>query len=72
MKAITLSAETLSGVTLVRERKLLSQFFTEIAKDSGFYCFGVNETMQVTRLYFVPLSVVIRCIVVLDLNFLRH
>jgi peptide chain release factor subunit 1 len=54
MKAIALSAESLSGVALVKEQELLSQFFSEIAKDSGLYCFGANETMQVlTPHYFV-------------------
>lgn len=44
-QAIELSAEALSDVKFVAEKKLLSKYFTEISKDTGMYCFGVKDTM---------------------------
>jgi len=43
-QAIELSAETLRNVKFVQERKLISHFFDEIAKDSGKVCYGIKET----------------------------
>lgn len=45
-QAIELSQECLQSVKLVQEKKLVSQFFEEIAMDSGKYCFGVDETLK--------------------------
>jgi len=41
-----LSQECLSNVRFVQEKKILSQFFQEIATDSGKYCYGTEDTMR--------------------------
>jgi len=45
-QAIDLSADTLSGVKLVQEKKLVQKFFDEIAMDTQMYCFGINDTLK--------------------------
>jgi len=45
-QAIELSAECLSNVKLVQEKRLIGSFFEEIAKDTGKFCYGVRDTMQ--------------------------
>jgi len=45
-QAIELAADALKDVKFVAEKKLLSSFMTEVAMDSGRYCFGIHETMQ--------------------------
>ena len=44
-QAILLGQDTLKGVKFVKEKKLLSSYFDEINKDSGKYCYGMNDTM---------------------------
>jgi len=44
-QAIELSAEVLSNVKFIQEKKLISKFFEEIAQDTGKYCFGVRDTL---------------------------
>jgi peptide chain release factor subunit 1 len=44
-QAIAMAGETLTGVKLVREQKLLQTFYTELAKDSGKYCYSVNDVL---------------------------
>lgn len=44
-QATTLTADTLSNMQLVREIKVLSQYYEEISRDSGCYCFGIEDTM---------------------------
>eukprot|EP01091_Cochliopodium_minus_P021511 TRINITY_DN988_c0_g1_i1.p1 TRINITY_DN988_c0_g1~~TRINITY_DN988_c0_g1_i1.p1 ORF type:complete len:437 (+),score=149.05 TRINITY_DN988_c0_g1_i1:855-2165(+) len=44
-QAILYAQETLRDVKFVKERKLLSAYFEEINKDSGRYCYGVQDTM---------------------------
>jgi len=44
-QAIELSAEVLSNVKFIQEKKLISNFFKEIAQDTGKYCFGVRDTL---------------------------
>lgn len=34
----------------IREKKLLTVYFAEIAKESGKYCFGVTDTLQALEL----------------------
>lgn len=55
-----MAADSLANVRLVREKKLLANYFGEIAKDSGMcgcsycssnccvgiFCFGVKDTLQ--------------------------
>lgn len=45
-QAIELSAETLSNVKLVQEKKLLQKYFDEISHDTGKYCFMVEDTLK--------------------------
>ena len=45
-QAIELASEFLKSLKYVQEKKLIEQFFQEIAKDSGLYCFGVEETIR--------------------------
>jgi len=44
-QAIELSASALKEVTLVQQKKLISRFFEEIARDTGKVCFGAEDTM---------------------------
>jgi len=45
-QAIELSQDCLSNVKFIREKKVIDQFFEEIAQDSGKYVFGVEETIK--------------------------
>eukprot|EP00792_Barthelona_sp_PAP020_P006391 TRINITY_DN2979_c1_g2_i1.p1 TRINITY_DN2979_c1_g2~~TRINITY_DN2979_c1_g2_i1.p1 ORF type:complete len:443 (+),score=138.96 TRINITY_DN2979_c1_g2_i1:814-2142(+) len=45
-QAIEQSAESLAGVRLVHEKQVLKGFFEAIAKDTGDYSYGVQETMM--------------------------
>jgi len=44
-QAIELSAERLKDVKFVKEKRLISSFFDEIAQDSGKYCFGIRDAL---------------------------
>ena len=44
-QAIELSADVLSNVKFVEEKQLLQKFFDEVFRDTGRYCFGVQETL---------------------------
>lgn len=44
-QAIAMAGDTLTGVKLVREQKLLQAFYQELAKDSGKYCYSVNDVL---------------------------
>merc|ERR1712113_1324305 len=44
-QAIELSAEALANTKFVKEKKLLTEFFDEIARDTGKYCFGEKDTL---------------------------
>lgn len=45
-QAIELSAEALSNVKFVQEKKLLNQYFDEISQDSGKFCYGIDDTLK--------------------------
>jgi len=45
-QAIELSAETLSNVKFIQEKKLITKYFEEISQDSGKFCFGVEDTLK--------------------------
>eukprot|EP00008_Paramoeba_atlantica_P006993 CAMPEP_0201487922 /NCGR_PEP_ID=MMETSP0151_2-20130828/16431_1 /ASSEMBLY_ACC=CAM_ASM_000257 /TAXON_ID=200890 /ORGANISM="Paramoeba atlantica, Strain 621/1 / CCAP 1560/9" /LENGTH=438 /DNA_ID=CAMNT_0047873099 /DNA_START=36 /DNA_END=1352 /DNA_ORIENTATION=+ len=45
-QAIELSAECLSNVKFIAEKKLISAFFDEVAQDTGKYVYGINETLE--------------------------
>eukprot|EP01098_Paradermamoeba_levis_P003276 TRINITY_DN1512_c0_g1_i1.p1 TRINITY_DN1512_c0_g1~~TRINITY_DN1512_c0_g1_i1.p1 ORF type:complete len:457 (-),score=165.47 TRINITY_DN1512_c0_g1_i1:308-1630(-) len=57
-QAIELSAEVLSNVKFIQEKKLITTFFEEIAQDSGKYCFGVDETLKALEMGAVETLVV--------------
>lgn len=44
-QAIELSAETLKNTKFVQEKKLISNFFEQIAKDTGKFAFGIKDSM---------------------------
>lgn len=45
-QAIELAGDTLRNVRFVREKKLLANYFAEIAQDTGRFCFGVKDTLR--------------------------
>jgi len=44
-QAIELSAERLKDVKFIKEKKLISNFFDQIAQDTGRYCFGIRDSL---------------------------
>lgn len=65
-QAIELTGETLKNVALVQQKKLISQFFSEIQQDSGKICFGVQDTLAA-----LEAGVVDRLLVYEDLDIVR-
>lgn len=57
-QAIELSAEVLSNVKFIQEKKLITTFFEEIAQDTGKYCFGVDETLKALEMGAIETLVV--------------
>ena len=49
-QAIEQSADTLSSVKLMKEKKLLQQYMDEISQDTGKYCFMVEDTLKALEL----------------------
>ncbi|GBG30886.1 Eukaryotic peptide chain release factor subunit 1 [Hondaea fermentalgiana] len=45
-QAIELSQDALANVKFVKEKKLITSFFDEIAQDTGKVCFGIDETFM--------------------------
>jgi len=45
-QAIEQSAEMLSNVKFIQEKKVIKKYFDEIAQDTGKICFGVDDTMR--------------------------
>jgi peptide chain release factor subunit 1 len=45
-QAIDMAGESLRDVKFMREKKLLSDFFSEISRDTGLYCFGWKDTLN--------------------------
>lgn len=45
-QAIELSAEALSNVKFIQEKRLISKYFDAISQDTGKYCFGVEDTLK--------------------------
>lgn len=43
--AIEQSADTLGDIKLVKEKKLLKEYFGHIYKNTGLYCYSLNHTM---------------------------
>lgn len=57
-QAIELSAECLSNVKLVQEKRLLQKYFDEISQDTGKYCFMVQDTLQALEMSSVETVIV--------------
>lgn len=49
-QAIELSAETLSNVKFIQEKKLINDFFEEISQDTGKFCYGIDDTLKALEL----------------------
>ncbi|KAG0165611.1 Polypeptide release factor (eRF1) in translation termination [Apophysomyces sp. BC1034] len=49
-QAIELSAEALSKVKFVQEKKLIQQYFEEISQDTGKICYGMDDTLKALEL----------------------
>lgn len=45
-QAIELSAEALSNVKFIQEKKLIQSYFEEISQDTGKFCYGVDDTLK--------------------------
>ena len=45
-QAIELSTDALKSVKFIHEKKVIGNFFDEIAKDTGKYVFGVKDTLE--------------------------
>eukprot|EP00161_Ancyromonas_sigmoides_P006750 TRINITY_DN1781_c0_g3_i1.p1 TRINITY_DN1781_c0_g3~~TRINITY_DN1781_c0_g3_i1.p1 ORF type:complete len:433 (+),score=109.92 TRINITY_DN1781_c0_g3_i1:116-1414(+) len=45
-QAIELSADALSNVKFIHEKKLIARYFDQIAQDTGKFCFGVLDTVR--------------------------
>jgi len=57
-QAIELSAEVLSNVKFIQEKKLISKYFEEISQDSGKICYGVKDTLYALDLGAVETLIV--------------
>ncbi len=57
-QAIELSAESLSNVKLVQEKKLLQKYFDEISQDTGKYCFMITDTLHALEMSSVETLIV--------------
>jgi len=49
-QAIEMSSDTLSNVKLMKEKKLLQKYMDEISKDTGKYCYMVDDTLKALEL----------------------
>jgi len=66
-EAIDLSSDVLGNVKLVQEKKVISTFFEALAKDTGKYSLGVNETLKALEMGAVETLIVWE-----DLSAQRH
>lgn len=57
-QAIELSAEVLSNVKFIQEKKLIGRYFDEISQDTGKYCFGVVDTLKALEMGAVETVIV--------------
>lgn len=57
-QAIELSAEVLSNVKFIQEKKLIGRYFDEISQDTGKYCFGVDDTLKALEMGAVEILIV--------------
>lgn len=57
-QAIELSAETLSNVKFIQEKKLIGKYFDEISLDTGRVCYGIEDTLKALELGAVEILIV--------------
>lgn len=57
-QAIELSAEVLSNVKFIQEKRLIGKYFDEISQDTGKYCFGVDDTLKALEMGSVDILIV--------------
>lgn len=57
-QAIELSAEALSNVKFVQEKKLLDHYFDQISQDTGKFCYGIDDTLKALDLGAVETLIV--------------
>jgi peptide chain release factor subunit 1 len=57
-QAIEISAELLSNVKFIQEKKLIGKYFEEISQDTGKYVFGVEDTMSALEMGVVETLIV--------------
>ncbi|XP_066930320.1 eukaryotic peptide chain release factor subunit 1-like [Clytia hemisphaerica] len=57
-QAIELSAEVLSNVKFIQEKKLIGKYFDEISQDTGRFCFGVDDTLKALEMGAVETLIV--------------
>ncbi|XBI68382.1 eukaryotic peptide chain release factor subunit 1-1-like [Triticum dicoccoides] len=57
-QAIEISAEVLSNVKFIQEKKLIGKYFEEISQDTGKYVFGVDDTMAALEMGAVETLIV--------------
>lgn len=56
-QAIELSAEVLSNVKFIQEKKLIGRYFDEISQDTGKFCFGVEDTLKALEMGCVEILI---------------
>jgi peptide chain release factor subunit 1 len=66
-EAIGLSADTLSNVKFVQEKKLIQKYFTEISQDTGKFCFGIEDTFKALEMGAVESLIIYE-----DLDVMRY
>ena len=57
-QAIELSKDALKNVKFVHEKKIIGNFFEEIAKDTGKYVFGLKDTIEALENGMVDLLII--------------
>ncbi|MBA0616884.1 hypothetical protein Godav_026371 [Gossypium davidsonii] len=57
-QAIELSAEILSNVKFIQEKRLIGKYFEEISQDTGKYVFGVDDTLKALEMGAVEILIV--------------
>lgn len=57
-QAIELSAESLSNVKFIQEKRLIGEYFSEISQDTGKYCFSVDDTLKALEMGAVETLIV--------------
>jgi peptide chain release factor subunit 1 len=57
-QAIELSAEILSNVKFIQEKRLIGKYFEEISQETGKYVYGVNDTLKALEIGAVETLIV--------------